>query len=203
MDEELAKIMGNAELDDAGKQEAIKAFLNTNYVPAKIHREEVKNLKGKVQEKETEFNNFKQSKMTEDEKKAEQERIKEESYQKTNLLLSKMVAETTFAKAGFKEDEYSDLLDSVIQSDYEKTQEFATKICNTMLKQKEAMESKLKQDIINGTPKPPEGGDGENKTSNLDLYKKKFEEACKEHNVSNMAYYTRLIQEEEFKNKKN
>ena len=48
MDEELAKIMGNAELDDAGKQEAIKAFLNTNYVPAKIHREEVKNLKGKI-----------------------------------------------------------------------------------------------------------------------------------------------------------
>ncbi len=142
----------------------------------------------------TEFETFKQSKMSDDEKKAEQERIKEEAYQKANLTISKMYAENTFAKAGFKEDEYKGILDGIVQEDLEKTKTLAETICGTMLKQKQEIEKNFADKIAKATPKP-EGGDGGTNETEVEKYEKLLQEATKKNDFIKMAYYTRLIQE--------
>lgn len=141
-----------------------------------------------------EFEAYKQSKMTDDEKKAEQEKVKEEAYQKANLTISRMYAENTFAKAGFKEEDYKGILDGIVQEDPEKTKGLAEIICNTMLKQKQEIEKTITDKIVNGTKTPPAGNDGTD-SSKLENYKKLYDEAQKKGDYAKMAYYTRLVQQ--------
>lgn len=142
-----------------------------------------------------EFEAYKQSKMTDDEKKAEQEKVKEEAYQKANLTISRMYAENTFAKAGFKEEDYKGILNSIVQEDPEKTKGLAETICNTMLKQKQEIEKTITDKIVNGTKTPPVGEDNNTENSELEKYKKLYDEAQKKGDYAKMAYYTRLVQQ--------
>ena len=143
-----------------------------------------------------EFDAFKQSKMTDDEKKLEQEKIKEENYQKQNLMISRMYVENTFAKAGFKEEDYKGILDSIVQEDPEKTKGLAETICSSMLKQKQDIEKAVTDKIVKGTKTPPAGNDNDaGSDSEIDKYSKLLEEATKKNDFLNMAYYSRLLQQ--------
>lgn len=197
--------MTNAELDDAGKAEAIKAMVGKSFVPTKKYNDEKANTKAQtdaLNALKTEFEIFKQSKMSDEEKQAEQARLKEEAYQKANLTISRMYAENTFAKAGFKEDDYKGILDSIVQEDPEKTRGLAETICNTMLKQKQDIEKSITDKIVKGTKTPPAGNDNDaGSESDLEKYKKLYNEAVKNNDFLKMAYYTRLVQQETQKNK--
>ena len=67
MEEELNKILSNEELDQTARVEAIKAIVGKDYVPVKKHTETVNQLNNV----KTEFNQFKEEKMTDEEKQAE------------------------------------------------------------------------------------------------------------------------------------
>lgn len=143
-----------------------------------------------------EFDTFKQSKMTDEEKQAEQAKQMQEQYQKANLTISKMYAENTFAKAGFKEDDYKGILDSIVTEDPDKTKGLAETICNTMLKQKQDIEKAITDKIVKGTKTPPAGNDNnQGKASDVENYKKLYADAQKRGDYGKMAYYTRLVQE--------
>ena len=197
--------MTNGELDEAGKAEAIKAIVGKNFVPTTKYNAEKANTKTQTDAYnalKTEFETFKQSKMTDEEKQAEQARKMQEQYQKANLTISKMYAENTFAKAGIKEDDYKNILDSIVTEDPEKTKGLAETICSAMLKQRADVEKTLKEKITKGTPTPPAGNDNDaGSGSEIDNYKKLFEEAQKRNDFAKMAYYTRLIQEAQNNNK--
>ena len=45
MEEELQGILNNAELDEAGRLEAIKKIIGDNYVPTKIYKDDVSDVK--------------------------------------------------------------------------------------------------------------------------------------------------------------
>ena len=123
-DEELNQILTNSELDDAGKAEAIKTLVGKSFVPTSKYNTEKQNTKAQIDAYNTlknEYETFKQSKMTDEEKQAEKEKQMQEQYQKANLTISKMYAENTFAKAGFKEDDYKGILDNIVTVDPEKT----------------------------------------------------------------------------------
>lgn len=134
--------------------------------------------------------------MTDEEKIAEKEKQMQEQYQKANLTISKMYAENTFAKAGFKEDDYKGILDNIVTEDPDKTKGLAETICNTMLKQKADIEKAITDKIVKGTKTPPAGNDnGSTAESDVEKYKREYVEAQKRGNYGKMAYYTRLMQE--------
>lgn len=202
-EEELNQILTNSELDDAGKAQAIKDLIGNNFVPTQKYNDEKAKTQAQISalnSLKSEYDAFKQSKMTDEEKQAEQAKQMQERYQKANLTISKMYAENTFAKAGFKEDDYKDILNNIVTEDPDKTKGIAETICSAMIKQKEDAEKILKDKIVKNTKTPPAGNDadgiGENK---IDMYKKGYAEAQKRHDFTGMAYYTRLIQEEQNK----
>ena len=205
MDEELGSILENAELSNEAKQEAIKALVgksfvsNDQYNKAKAKQTEQVNAYNALK---AEFDTFKESKMSDEEKQAEVSRKMQEQYQKANLTISKMYAENTFAKAGFKEDDYKDILNSIVQEDPEKTKGLAETICASMLKQKADIEKAMKDKIIKGQTPPPAGNDNDKGSGDeIENLKKLYQEAVAKNDFVNMAKYTRLVQEAQMKQK--
>lgn len=174
-------------------------MVGKSFVPTTKYNAEKANTKTQLDAYnalKTEFETFKQSKMTDEEKQAEQARLMQEQYQKANLTISKMYAENTFAKAGIKEDDYQGILDNIVTEDPEKTKDLAETICNAMLKQKQDIEKALKDKIVKGTKTPPAGNDNNTGSeSDVDKYKRLYAEAVKVNDFGKMAYYTRLVQE--------
>jgi hypothetical protein len=88
-EKELAQVLSNAELDDNAKIEAIQKLVSSKYVSADILANERKKFKESLEgEKtnyknlETEFNEYKQSKMTDDEKAQALAKQKEQEYER-------------------------------------------------------------------------------------------------------------------------
>lgn len=171
-------------------------MVGKSFVPTSKYNAEKTKTQNAYNTLKDEFETFKQSKMTDEEKQAEQTKIMQEQYQKANLTISKMYAENTFAKAGMKEDDYKGILESIVTEDPEKTKGLAETICNAMLKQKQEIEKKMKDTIIKGTKTPPAGNDNDSGSDgNLERYKKLYAEAQKVNDFAKMAYYTRLVQQ--------
>ena len=80
-DEELNQILTNSELDDVGKAEAIKTLVGKSFVPTSKYNTEKQNTKAQIDAYNTlknEYETFKQSKMTDEEKQAEKEKQMQE-----------------------------------------------------------------------------------------------------------------------------
>ena len=195
MDEELAKILANGELDETGKAQAIKTLVGNSFVPMAKYNETKESSQAAYNQLKSEYDTYKQSKMTDDEKKAEKERVSQENLRNANLRISKMVAETAFAKAGIKEEDYSAILEGIIQEDENKTKILAESICTTLLKQRKEAENNIKDKIIKGTKTPPAGNDNGSSGGDVEKYQTLLLEAQKNNDYVKMATYTRLLQE--------
>ena len=206
MEEELVKILSNTELDDTKKAEEIQKAVNALYVPATTVSEERKANKEALANKDkafanltAEYDTYKQSKMTEEEKKQEEIRKKDEQYNNALMRLSKSTAMNVFASAGLQEDDYKEFLEDIVSIDEEKTKSLAEKICTTITKQRSDVANKMKEDIINGTTPPPAGNAGYSQKTKKEEYQSFLNEAIKKNDMNNIVYYQRLISEEEQK----
>ena len=206
MEEELVKILSNTELDDTKKAEEIQKTVNALYVPATTVAEERKANKEALANKDkafanliAEYDTYKQSKMTEEEKKQEEIRKKDEQYNNALMRLSKSTAMNVFASAGLQEDDYKEFLEDIVSIDEEKTKSLAEKICTTITKQRSDVANKMKEDIINGTTPPPAGNAGYSQKTKKEEYQSLLNEAIKKNDMNNIVYYQRLIAEEEQK----
>ena len=85
MEEELNQILTNEELDATARAEAIKNLVGKNYVPVKKHTDAINKLKTDYDTMKTEYTQFKETKMTDEEKQAEL--IKQERPMNTAMLL--------------------------------------------------------------------------------------------------------------------
>lgn len=207
MEEELVKIMSNPELDDAKKAEEIQKTINALYVPATTVAEERKANKEALANKDkayadltAEYDTYKQSKMTEEEKKQEELRKKDEQYTNALMRLSKATARSVFADAKIPKEDYENFLEYIVDIDEEKTKKLAEKICETIVKQKKEVADKMKEDIINGTTPPPAGNAGYSLKTKKEEYQKSLDEAITKNDMTKIVYYQRLIAEEEQKN---
>ena len=206
MEEELVKILSNTELDDTKKAEEIQKTVNALYVPATTVAEERKANKEALANKDkafadltAEYDTYKQSKMTEEEKKQEEIRKKDEQYNNALMRLSKSTAMNVFASAGLQEDDYKEFLEDIVSIDEEKTKSLAEKICTTITKQRSDVANKMKEDIINGTTPPPAGNAGYSQKTKKEEYQSLLNEAIKKNDMNNIVYYQRLVAEEEQK----
>lgn len=195
MDEELNNILSNEELDTEARAEAIKKIVNNNYVPRDVQKKTKDEWKTKYSTLEAEYNQFKEERMTAEEKQEELRKAEIEKAQKQSKMLSQLFAENVFSKAGFKEEDYKDIIPSILKDDPEETKTLAGVICNSMLSQKKAIENQVKEQIIKGQKKPEGGDNPDEGITELDKLKKAYAEASKEGDVVKMATYTRLIAE--------
>ena len=189
--------MSNSELDDGKKAEAIKALVGKSFVPTAKFNAEKQNVKAQedaYNALKTEFETFKQSKMTEEEKKVAQEKELQENYKKANLMVSRFQAENIFAKSGLKEEDYSGILDSIVTEDADKTKVLAQAICGSIQKQKEAIEKEITDKIMKNTPNPT-AGNGTSTVNKKEELQKLLDEAVKKNDFVKMASYTRQIQQ--------
>lgn len=188
--------MENTELDNAGKEQAIKEFIDKSYVPAKKHSDEVKKLKDSINEKDQAFADYKASKMTEEEKVAE-------TLKNNSLRASKLIAENVFAKAGFSSETYEEIVGQIAGEDVEMTEKLANAICAAMLKQNDTSKAELEKKYIDNTPKPTAGNAEKASTSENQKqdYEQKLAECQKNKDMIGVARYTRLIQELEINKK--
>ena len=203
MEEELVKILSNTELDDTKKAEEIQKAVNALYVPATTVAEERKANKEALANKDkafanltAEYDEYKQSKMTEEEKKQEEIRKKDEAYNNALRRLSKSTAINIFANAGIQEEDYQEFIDDIVEIDEEKTKSLAEKICDTIVRQKKEVAEKIKKDIVNGTTPPQTENAGYSQKTKTEEYQQLLDNAKKNNDMTNIVYYQRLIEEE-------
>lgn len=164
MDEELGKVLDNQELDTKGRLEAIKQLIGDNYVPTKKYSDDVttvkkenKQLKDTITEKDTEIEGYKNSQLTEDEKKQKELAKIEATRKELAIERSQIQAEKILSKVVEEDDELQTLVKGISSDNIETTKALAQNLVNTITKQKEATEAKIRQELIDNTPKPNGG----------------------------------------------
>lgn len=176
--EELAKILANADLDETGKADAISKLTGDCFVSKSVHKKAIgdleterngliterDDLKGKVQ-------TFENEKLTDEERKQkaleEIETIKKETLTERN----RVKAEKILSKVIDDDKELESLISQISSDDEKATSTLAQNIADTLTRQKELAETKIREEILNDTPKPT-GGNGENKKITKDEFNK-------------------------------
>lgn len=156
--------------------------------------DEKKKLTDSYSALQEEYTNYKESKMTEDEKKIEASQKLEKDYKDLCLKYNRKSAEKIFAASGFQEEEYSEILEGIVGENEETTIKTAQSICDVMTARKKDIEKDIKTKVAQGTPKPEAGDAGTAPNKKEDL-EKKLEEATKKGDYVKMATYTRMLQE--------
>lgn len=187
MDEEVNQILSNEELDVEARAEAIKKLIGNNYVPTSVQKKTKDDWKNKYSALEEEYNKFKETKMTDEEKQAEAIKLEREKSNRQSKMLSQLFAENVFSKAGFQENDYKDIIPNILKEDPEETKSLANVICNTMLNQKKAIENQVKEQIIKGQKKPEGGDNPDDGVTQLDKLKNAYAEAEKNGDMVAMA----------------
>lgn len=164
MDEELNNVLDNTELDSNAKAEAIKKLIGSNYVPTEKYSNDVssvkkenKTLKDTLKTKDTEIEGYKNSQLTDDQKK--QKELDDIANTKRDLAIerSQIQAEKILSKVVTDDKELESLVKGISSEDIEATKVLAQNLVDTITKQKEATEAKIREELINDTPKPTGG----------------------------------------------
>lgn len=208
MNEVIENVLNDENLTTTEERaEALRKGLATLVIPKDKYNDISNRLKAtetSLTSLQTEYDEFKQSKMTADEK-AENEKKELEKAKKQNAVTrSELAVEKLLLKNGIeiKEDdvELKETLQNIVSEDYEKSIKLANNFITLLNKTKETTEKQTVTDLLNNTPKPVVGSTTNN-VSNFDTYKAKFDEAVKQNDVLAQAQYLRLMQEEQTKNK--
>ena len=166
--------------------------------------ERVKNVETEKENIETKYNDLcKQNMSVEDLQKA---REKELADREAKIIEreNESVVERLLAKNGISEDtygieEYNSLIKSLRGSNEAETTQKANSFLTILSKQKETVEKETTTKLLQNTPKPKLGGEQDEPDTELTKYKKLLEEATEAHNMTEMAYYTRVVSELESK----
>ncbi len=164
MDEELGKVLDNQELDTKGRLEAIKNLIGDNYVPTKKYSDDVstvknenKQLKADIKAKDSEIEGYKNSQLTDDEKLQKALKEAEEATRKAIIKENKYEVKDILSSVIEDKKELETIASSITTDNLEVSKSVATELANTMKKQKEATEAKVRQELIDNTPKPNGG----------------------------------------------
>lgn len=156
-DEELQAVLEDENSTTEEKQTAIKAMVGKGFVPKAKFDEKMAKNKEEYEALQNDYDAYKQSKMTEEEKKAEEALKKEQQLQEYSKRLSISTAEKIFAENGLTADDYKNELPNVIQATPEATEKVANSIAKLLASQKAKLEDSFADTIKGSTPKPESG----------------------------------------------
>ena len=151
--------------------------------------ERTKNALSKANSEAAESKRKLREKLTVDEQAAQQEAEEKEKLKKDNAALMEELSVTKntaqLVALGYEAKLAADTAKAMFDGD-------TAKVFANQKKHQEAMAHQIEADLLKKTPKPPAGAGG----SGLD-YQKKLEEARSSNDFAAVAYYTRLIAEQE------
>ena len=148
-------------------EEQITAILNIN--GADIETEKKKNIDPKelkqLREDSAAYKKLQDANLTDAEKIQKALDDAEASKLDFAKKSSRLEVEKILVAAGLTEEDYKDVIDGLVSEDAEASKTRATSLANLLKTQKEAVEKKTKEDLMDGTRTPGgTGGDDDNKT---------------------------------------
>lgn len=154
MDEELKKIIDDTEKTSEDKITAIKNFVGNSYVPREKYNSLKENDTTTYNALKQEFDAFKQSKMT-DEEKAEAEKAEyANKLAEQNKQIAKLSAENVFKGAGLQPEDYQDFMENIGGMDVDGAVNFAKSLTTLITNQKKVTADNVAKTIMEGTPTP-------------------------------------------------
>ena len=202
--EELVKILGNEELkSDEERVNAINKLLAESTIPKDKFNDtsaKLKEAEEKLSSMANEFEEFKKSKMTDEEKKNAEKENMQNQLLKYQLDLNRLEVEKIFESNGLKEEDYKDIEANIIGKDRETSIASANAFVSILKSNSERVAQATKEELLKNTPAPVGGNGAGQSVSNLDELTKAYSNAVKDKNVVEQAKLLREIQQEQAKN---
>lgn len=185
--------------------EAIKKGLATLVIPKDKYNDisnKLKTTESNLSTLKTEYDEFKQSKMTDDEK-AEAERKQFELDKKANAIArSELAVEKLLLKNGIEikdeDTELKETLQSIVSEDLDKSVKLANSFISLLNKTKEQTAKETTTQLLNDTPKPIGGVDSSSSVSKLEQLQKEYNEAIKSKDIlKQTSLLTQIFQEQQ------
>lgn len=201
--EELVKILENEELKSSSeKVDAINKLLAENTIPKDKFNElngKLKSAEDKVSSITTEYEEYKRSKMTDEEKKnAEKEEMATKLHQ-YQMDLNRLEVEKIFESNGLSEEDYKAILPNIIGNDRESSIASANAFVTILKNNTERVTQATKQDLLKQTPTPIGGNDNAKSSSALEDLQVAYADAIKNKDQVAQAKLLREIQIEKAK----
>lgn len=107
-----------------------------------------------------ELRELKETTMTAEEKLKDEQDKAIEAQQNFQKEIAKLRAKEIFVEAGLKQEEYDEILETVVTEDEDTTKTRAKNMIKLINAQKEAVEKAVKAELLKNTPKPKPGQGG-------------------------------------------
>lgn len=201
MDEEIKNILSDETLDENAKVEKLKElqdktskeYVGNSYIPREKYNEQKTKYEQSYKELKEEYDSYKQSKMTDEEKAQELQAKREAELRDANKEIAKLTAEGIFKGNGLKEEDYGSFMNMIEVMDKENAAEFANNLTKLISNQKDLQTTKIEKDIVKNTPTPQVGG--ETVKSDSQIAAANLAKAREGGNKEEIAYYLKKYQE--------
>lgn len=208
MEEAIQQVLSNeAYTTDEERVDAIKKELAKLVIPKDKYNDlsnRLKNTESEYATLQAEYDDFKKSKMTDDEKreserKAFEEQVKQNAIAKSDLAVQKLLLQNGIE---IKDDdnELKETLATIVSEDYDKSIKLANSFISLINKTKDQSAKETTTKLLNETPKPIGGLDSSSTLSKVDMLKKDLEQAITDKDPVRQAELMTQIYQEEQKN---
>ncbi len=192
------------------RAEALKKGLATLVIPKNKYNDLSQKLQNTEQDllnTKNEFEDFKKSKMTDDEKIEAREKEFAIKVSENNLKASELAVKSLLLDNGIKvtdeDKELKETLENIISEDMDKSIKLANSFISLLNKTKTQTANETTTKLLNETPKPIGGVQSSSNITELDKLKKELKEAIDNKDVLAQTKLTTLIFNEEQKLKQN
>jgi len=205
--EELVKILGNEELkSNEEKVDAINKLLAESTIPKDKFNDtsaKLKEAEERLTSMSNDFEEFKKSKMTDEEKKNAERESMQNQLLKYQMDLNRLEVEKIFESNGLTQEDYKDIEANIIGKDRETSIASANAFVNILKAKSEKVAQATKEELLKQTPTPIGGTGGTQTVSNLEELQNAYSNALKEKDVVAQAKLLREIQQEQAKSQSN
>lgn len=207
MEDAIQQVLSNeAYTTDEEKVDAIKKELAKLVIPKDKYNDlssRLKNTESELSALQTEYDDFKKSKMTDDEKRENErkefeEQLKQNAIAKSDLAVQKLLLQNGI-EIKDEDTELKETLATIVSEDYEKSLKLANSFISLINKTKDQTAKETTTKLLNDTPKPIGGLDSSSSLSKVDMLKKDLEEAIKNKDSMKQTELISQIYQEEHK----
>lgn len=206
-EEKLVGILDNPELkSNEEKVSAINKMLAESTIPKDKFNEtsaKLKEAEERLSSMTNEFEEFKKSKMTDEEKKNAERESMQNQLLKYQLDLNRLEVEKIFESNGLTQEDYKDIEANIIGKDRETSIASANAFVNILKANSDKVAQATKQALLKDTPAPVGGNGAEKTVSNLDELQNAYLNALRDKDTFAQAKLLREIQEEQAKSQSN
>ena len=201
MREEIERVLSDNTLTtNEERVDAIAKSLATLMIPKDKYNDlntKYKAVESNYNTLSTEYDDFKKSKMTDDEKRVAEQKQLEVDKKANALKTSELAVKSLFLDNGIKitdeDTELKETLQNIISEDCDKSVKLANNFITLLNKTKEQTENETTTKLLNDTPKPIGGTQSANPVDKVEELKKQLEQAVKDRDVLKQTELTTQI----------